>query len=101
MVYVSENSFPIASATIRVYTPARKSIISSVLLVYPLSAVQFAVYGATPPVMLISMAPFPRNVPSSKQVALVIIAVTSIGAVTVTATWKVAPSQPFSVGVTV
>ena len=70
-------------------------------MLYPLSAVQLTVYGGTPPVMFVSMAPFPRNVPSSKQVALVIVAVTFIGAVTVTATWKGAPSQPLCVGVTV
>jgi hypothetical protein len=65
------------------------------------SAVQFAVYGVIPPVMLISISPFPRNAPSSKQVALVIVAVTLIGAVTVTVTSKGVPKQPLCVGVTV
>ena len=51
--------------------------------------------------MVIEMAPSPRNAPSLKQLAFVIVSSILIGAITVTATWKGAPSHALNIGVTV
>ena len=94
MVYTPFSEFSIASVIVNVYTSACSPIILESVEVYPLVADQVTVYGGTPPVMFVEMAPFPRNVPSSKQVAFVIVAVTFIGAVTLTVTSKGVPKQP-------
>ena len=62
---------------------------------------QFVVYGAAPLDIVVEIAPFPRKVPSLKQLAFVITASMYIAALTVTAIWKGVPRQALYIGVTV